>query len=137
MADTRSREEWGIRGAPNTNLTHKLVAASAISPNRFVVVNAAGKVAQAGASAINVVGVAPVGGATGDTVEIETAHIVIVEGDGAVAAGDLVASDANGRATTIAGAAVVGTIAAAWLILGVALETDGAAGDTIKVKMFR
>jgi len=139
MADTRSRAELGLQPIRNGQYAIKLVAAGAINPDRFVVVDSNGKAAQATASAINVVGVyvGAHAAVAGELVAIECGGIGIVEGDGSVAAGDLVASNADGRATTIAGATGAVTIAADWLILGVALTTDGSAGETIQIKFFR
>jgi hypothetical protein len=139
MANTRTRLEKGIQQIRNGNFSLSLVAAGAINPNRFVVVDNTGKAAQAGVSATSVIGtlVGSKAAAANEIVWIENSNVVLVEGDGSVTAGDLVASDANGRATTIAGATAVGTVATAWLILGVALETDGSAGETIAVRLFR
>lgn len=102
-------------------LTNTLVAAAALSANRFV--TAAGAVPAANA---NVIGVtrAPAG-AAGDLVPVDMLGIAEVEASAAIAVGAAIATTNDGRAVTYSTGAVVAR----------ALTAAGAAGQLIEVQL--
>jgi hypothetical protein len=106
-----------------------VVASGAITKNRFVarVASPANAVAQATVSGQGVHGVAWAGAATGEGVRLVRLGVVEVESGAAVSAGDVVQTDASGRAIT----AVSNGVAA-----GIALEAAGGAAELIKVDLF-
>lgn len=85
-------------------------ASGAVSPYRVVVPSGDGQVAQASAATDALSGVAgQLGADPGDRIDIHYAGIVPVEYGGAVAVGDRLTADANGRAIkATAGTNVIG-----------------------------
>ncbi len=102
-----------------------LTAAAAITKRRFV--SAAGQ----HEANKNAVGVALFDTDSGDPVTLQASGIAVVEAGGAITAGDLVASDANGKAVSLTLSAV-GDVAK---ICGVAIDGATAAGEFIRVKL--
>ena len=102
-----------------------LVAGEAITKRRFV--DATGKHTLDKAA----VGVALFDTDQGDPITVQVAGIAVVESGGAINAGDLVASDANGKAVALTLSAV-GDVAK---ICGIALDAATGAGEFIRVKL--
>jgi len=102
-----------------------LVAGAAITAKRFVAYN--------GQHAANqpAIGVALFDTDNGDPITLQTAGIAVVESGGAITAGNLVASDANGKAVALTLSAV-GDVSK---ICGVALDSASAAGEYIRVSL--
>lgn len=103
-------------------LVKTMTASGAVTGKRFVDFSGA-QVASAGAKAL---GVALYDAADGEPVAVVVQGTAVVEAGGAIAVGDNVAADANGRA-------VVATPASGYTILGIALEAASAAGEEIEV----
>lgn len=135
MADTKSREAWGLTNQRGARFTGLYPAGGVINPNRFVIPGFGNAVVQSDDLNASVLGVyrgaKPC--AAGDLVEIEETGVLIVESDGTAARGALVASDADGRAKAIAEATAVATIGAAWQIAGLCLDDGPVAGDTVRI----
>jgi hypothetical protein len=86
-------------------LALSLTAAGAIAAHRFVAID----VTQAAAN-VNTFGVARVPAAIGETIPVDTAGTAVVETGGAIAAGALVETDAQGRAVTYASGPAVARV---------------------------
>lgn len=99
-------------------LTLSLVAAAALTANRFV--TAAGAVPSANG---NAVGVTRAGAASGELVPVDAIGTTMVEASAAISAGAAVATTNDGRAVTFATGVVVGR----------ALTPATAAGQLIEV----
>lgn len=104
------------------------VAANVINKNRFVNVVTAGEVDEA-LNAGDAIGVSQEASAAASATEIPVAVLnggkIDVESGAAITVGARVMSDATGRAITATGATA--------RVLGIALETSGAAGQVITV----
>jgi len=102
-----------------------VLATEALTKNRFVDV--------AGAHTVDKkpLGVAVFDADSGDEATVQATGIAVVEAGGAISAGDLVSSDANGKAVslTLSAATDAGKIA------GVAMSASSADGDIINVKI--
>lgn len=104
---------------------HTLIAGAAITGNRFVKLDTtAGQCVPSAAGTDVTIGVALVGKAVGESVEIQSFGKAKVTAGAAIALGAQVTSDASARAVTVA----TGNVS-----LGVALQAAGAAGDIIEV----
>ncbi|MBK8638036.1 MAG: DUF2190 family protein [Chromatiaceae bacterium] len=99
-------------------LTLTLTLSGTVTPRRFVTSTGA----QTGADG-NAIGVARLGGVSGDKVPVDVLGTAVVEAGAAIAVGATLKADASGRAIT-------------WVTaggrLGVALEAAAAAGDLIE-----
>ena len=102
-------------------LTETIIAAAAIVQKRFV--NFEGKQATAGQPAV---GVSVYDADQGDSLAVDALGIVLVESGGALAAGDVVASDAQGCAVKQAASAIT---------LGRALDAAVGANEVIRIKL--
>lgn len=87
-------------------LTLSLIAAAALSADRFV--TPSGAVPAAGATAL---GVGRTAAAVGERQPVDVLGTSIVETGGAIAANALVETDASGRAVTLAAGVVLGRLA--------------------------
>lgn len=119
------------------NLRFSVPAGAAITWRRFVTVNAAGAgvFPAAGAPAI---GVSMNEAKSGEVLDVADG-IVMVEAAGSIAAGALISTDADGKATPATAQTQSGTtpyaVTAGTVVLGVALTSAAAAGQPIAVKM--
>ncbi len=109
----------------NEGLQKTLIAGAAISKNRIVKFSTTDTVIQGAAATDKLVGVADNLGAdaTGDRLDVIMSGIALVEYGGTVALGDLLTSDASGRAVVAAPAAGSNN-----RIIGVAMDA-GVSGD--------
>lgn len=95
----------------NEGLSKTLIAGAAVAARRIVKPGASDTQAvQAAAATDKIIGVSDLGGASGEPFDVIVDGIAFVEYGGAVAMGDLLTADANGRAiaTTIASNRIVG-----------------------------
>jgi len=121
------------------NLRFSLEAAGPVARRRFVVVDANGKGAQAGAGEL-AIGVSMNDPAAGEVLEVADG-IVMVEAGAAIVAGSEVQSGTDGKAVPLATVEVTASGDAETLViprsakLGIAL-TGGAAEQLIAVKMY-
>lgn len=88
----------------NEGLAKTLIAGAAVAARRIVKFNGtANTVVQAAAAADKVIGVSDLGAdAAGETMDVILTDIALVEYGGTVAAGDLLAADAAGKAVVAA-----------------------------------
>lgn len=96
---------------------------------KFVVISGAGQVnvAGAGARAIGVLQNKPTAGLAAEIIT-EGESLLVVDGTTAIAAGDMLKSDASGRG--------VKTTTATDIVCAMALEASSAANDIIRVRVF-
>lgn len=123
------------------NLRFSGESAAAIARRRFVIIDSAGKVAQAGATATNVIGASSQpNAAAGEVAEIYDG-IVIVEAAAAITAGASVQSNADGKAITLVAVTVDATAGGTTtpvpvsLKAGVAMTSAAASGELISIKI--
>lgn len=102
-----------------------IAAGEAITKNRFV--DFAGK----HTVDLMAVGVALFDTDSGDPISVLGSGVAVVESGGAVTAGNLVSSDANGKAVAL----TLSTAADAGKICGVAIDTASGAGEFIRVRL--
>lgn len=116
----------------NPLLLKNFIAEAAISPYRQVKMGSAdGKVTPATAATDMTIGVCnEVGPALGERCDIIVVGIAWIEAGAAITRGNLVTSDATGRAVTPAPAAGTNN-----RYVGIALESASAAGDIIPVSI--
>ena len=114
----------------NPMLLKNFVAEAAITPYRLVKMGSAdGKVITAAAATDMIIGAcSEVGPAINERVDVVVVGVAYVEAGAAVTRGNLITSDASGRAVVPAPAAGVNN-----RCIGVALESATAAGDIITV----
>lgn len=111
----------------NEGLTKTLIAGAIVAARRIVKPGATDtQVIQGAAATDKLVGVSDLGGASGEPMDVILDGIALVEYGGTVAIGDLLTSDATGRA--------IATTTASNRIVGVAMDS-GVVGDIGSVKL--
>jgi len=116
-----------LRGTPG--LTRALRASGSIKAKRIVAWTSNGRAAQAAAAGDALIGVTEMGAGDGQTVDVTVEGVPAVEFGGAVAYGDPITADSEGRAVKAAPASgnTARVIGHAWL--------DGVAGDVGEIHL--